>query len=479
MRINSFDEWSPLREVIVGSGINLAQHDLELSFKLFFHDEAYSSFYYPKYRSGRTRSNDSHKPKKRYVEELNEDVELFADTLTQLSVRVHRPVQLSSPLTFTTPSFTATRTPPLNVRDQLIIFGDEVIETPPQVRARYFENDLLKPVLYDYFRQGSRWTTMPRPIMTDRSFDTAWVSGRNTPAAEDIVNPKASPLDTGFEIMIDAAQCIRFGRDVIVNVATRNHELGLEWLRRHLEGRFRLHAVERLSGNHIDSLVLPLRPGTLLLRNESVADYLPEQLQRWDRIIAPEPSSNNFPDYDDDDLIITTPYIDLNVLSVDEETVVVNSLSPELMRTLEAAGFTVVPVRHRHRRLFGGGFHCFTVDTVRESEPEDFWALSGRWWRLCPVRGSPGAGVPGREAFRCRAGEGFPAVAAAFAEAGGEPGEEVQAGHLGGDGPGHGGVPVPGTAGVFPGHDGAADHPLSGIVIEAGHRAVAVRGGAM
>ncbi|MEK8174880.1 hypothetical protein NKH77_54960 [Streptomyces sp. M19] len=45
---------------------------------------------------------------------------------------------------------------------------------------------------------------------------------------------------------------------------------------------------------------------------------------------------------------------------------------PELMRELERHGFTVVPVRHRHRRLFGGGFHCFTLDTVREGGPEDY-----------------------------------------------------------------------------------------------------------
>ena len=38
--INSFDEWSPLKEVIVGSPINYNTQDLELSFKLFFHDVA-------------------------------------------------------------------------------------------------------------------------------------------------------------------------------------------------------------------------------------------------------------------------------------------------------------------------------------------------------------------------------------------------------------------------------------------------------
>ncbi len=62
----------------------------------------------------------------------------------------------------------------------------------------------------------------------------------------------------------------------------------------------------------------------------------------------------------------------MNVLSIDENTVVVNSLYPELIRVLEGRRFTVVPVAHRHRRLAGGGFHCFTLDTVRSGGREDY-----------------------------------------------------------------------------------------------------------
>jgi glycine amidinotransferase len=71
-------------------------------------------------------------------------------------------------------------------------------------------------------------------------------------------------------------------------------------------------------------------------------------------------------------LVLTSPFIDLNVLSVDPDTVLVNEASPDLQRTLEKNGFTTVPVRHRHRRIFGGGLHCFTLDTVRDGGPEDY-----------------------------------------------------------------------------------------------------------
>jgi hypothetical protein len=54
------------------------------------------------------------------------------------------------------------------------------------------------------------------------------------------------------------------------------------------------------------------------------------------------------------DLVLTSPYIDLNVLSIDEDTVLVNEDCTGVRKMLDAAGFTTVPVRHRHRRLFGG-----------------------------------------------------------------------------------------------------------------------------
>lgn len=378
MKVNSYDEWSPLKEVIVGSPVHYDAQELELSFKLFFHDQAYSAFWYPYYEHNKATMDDANKRtpvrkfSKQYLEELNEDVEGLVTALKMAQVTVHRPTPLTEVMRFRTPYWEATTMPALNVRDQAMIVGDEIIETAPQVRARYFENDLLKPIFYHYFRGGSRWSSMPRPMMTDRSFDTSYVSGQNVPAIQAVYSQESSEFDTGFEIMFDSAQCLRFGKDILVNVSTENHELGLKWLERHFEGRFRFHRVYRLNDNHIDSTILPLRPGLLLLRNPSVREQIPESLQKWDVIYPPEPTENIFPHYDDDELVLTSTYIDLNVLSIDENTVVVNSLFPELIRTLERHGFTTIPVRHRHRRLFSGGFHCFTLDTVRAGGAEDY-----------------------------------------------------------------------------------------------------------
>ena len=389
--LNSFNEWSALKEVVVGSPINYATPDLELSFKVFFHDVAYSAFCYPYYGSDGANGHSSNETsassgvatatrpatrtmKRRYLEELNEDVEELVSTLQQLDVVVHRPIPLSKDIKFETPYWKANCIPALNVRDQAIVFGNEILETPPQVRARYFENDLLKPIFYEYFRQGAKWTNMPKPIMTDRSFDTSYISGQNVPAMQEVYPQNESEFDIGHEMMFDAAQCIRFGKDILINVATKNHYLAYEWLQRHFEGQFNFHMLYQFADNHIDSIILPLRPGTLLLRKPEFLELLPKPLQKWDIIYPPEPTENIFPSYEDDDLILTSKYIDLNVLSIDENTVIVNSLFPELIKTLEKHGFTAIPVRHRHRRIFGGGFHCFTLDTVREGSLEDYFS---------------------------------------------------------------------------------------------------------
>lgn len=381
MQLNSYDEWSPLREVIVGSATNYLSHGRELSFDLFFHDNlascnsARSEWYYPRLAAVRGLPGSTRSPiKQRYVEELSEDLEGIAKTLESLSVTVHRPAEVAeATVEVRTPAWAASVVPALNVRDNTLIAGDEIIETPPMIRSRYFETQLLKPVFQEYFRRGARWTVMPRPLMTDASFDLSYVrcSGAGGPT-EPIGDAQPSPFDVGLEMMIDAAQCLRFGRDIVVNISTVNHALGADWLERHLAGRFRIHRVHRLSDSHLDSMVLPLRPGTLLVRHAEVADQLPEGLRSWDLIVPPPPRSDNFPHYETDDLILTSPFIDLNVLSVSPDTVLVNDACPELARRLEQAGFTVVPVQHRHRRLFGGGFHCFTLDTVRDSGAENY-----------------------------------------------------------------------------------------------------------
>jgi glycine amidinotransferase len=379
MQLHSHDDFTPLREIVVGSAENYLSHDRDVTFELFHYDNLTgfgTELAYPRLIAGGGGSAESWKIKQRYTEELHEDVENLAATLAALGVNVLRPLPLPPDASSIAGlGWQAAPTPALNVRDNTLILGAEIIETPPAIRSRYLETRLLAPIFLEYFKAGARWTTMPRPLLTDMSFDLSYAREAATALAgpvEPIADPRPSPYDVGLEMMMDAAQVLRLGRDLIINVAQQNHRLAVDWLERHLDGRYRIHRVNRMTDNHIDSMLLALKPGVFLARNEGLRDLLPESLRSWKFLIPPPPDSGDFPVYDDDDLVLTSPYIDLNVLSISEDTVLVNEDCTGVRKLLEAEGFTTIPVRHRHRRLFGGGFHCFTLDTHRAGDCEDY-----------------------------------------------------------------------------------------------------------
>ncbi|MFD8259568.1 glycine amidinotransferase [Streptomyces griseoluteus] len=379
-RLNSHDDFTPLKEVIVGSAANYVGHDRDVSFELFHHENLTgfrSDWAYPRLTRAAAGHRESWVIKARYAGELHEDVEALATTLAGLGVAVHRPLPLpadAAPIAGL--GWEAAPTPALNIRDNTLILGGEIIETPPAIRSRYLETRLLAPVFTTYWEQGARWTTMPRPTLTDNSFDLSYARDTATTLGgptEVIDDPQPSPYDVGVEMMLDGAQVLRLGRDLVVNVAQENHARGAEWLQRHLGHEYRVHRVWRMADNHIDSMVLALKPGVFLARHDGIRDLMPEPLRSWRYIVPPEPDAGAFPVYDDyEDLVLTSPYIDLNVLSVDEHTVLVNEECTGLIKLLETEKFDVVPVRHRHRRLFGGGFHCFTLDTRRTGGFEDY-----------------------------------------------------------------------------------------------------------
>ncbi|CUU60917.1 glycine amidinotransferase [Parafrankia irregularis] len=365
---NSFDEWTRLSQVIVGRAEYYTAHDLDTSWRLFFFDNVAPTL------GNEGGADPLLAIPEQLVDELNEDIAGLVDALTGCGVSVLRPATPGKNVDICSPLWNARATPPLNVRDQTIVLGNTIVETAPHVRSRIFENDLLKPLFYSYFEGGSNWLSMPRPALGRDSLDDAYFRRLGIDVSRATEGETALGIDgLGLELVFDGAQCMRLGRDVLVNVANRNHELALRWLTVNFP-HMRFHRLDGIADNHIDSVVVPLRPGLMLLRSPKYLAFLPKEMQAWDVIYPPETDESTFPKYDDFGFVIpiASRYIDINVLSIDEETVVVNSHYPELISVLEGRGFTVVPVRHRHRRLFGGGFHCFTLDTVRAGGCEDY-----------------------------------------------------------------------------------------------------------
>jgi glycine amidinotransferase len=63
----------------------------------------------------------------------------------------------------------------------------------------------------------------------------------------------------------------------------------------------------------------------------------------------------------------------MNLLSLDERRVVVESQERELMDALRAWGFEPIPCPFRGFNALGGSFHCATVDVRRRGTLQSYF----------------------------------------------------------------------------------------------------------
>jgi glycine amidinotransferase len=349
----SHNDFDPLREIIIGHPFHLSYAG-DLSARLF----------YPNVPNEKWRAagvNDHHHSVMRLHNELREDLNGFASILEAAGVRVRTVTAPTSAPLIRTPDWEIEAGHCAMIRDSVMVIGDELIETPPLVRARYFETQLYQSLFYEYFDSGAKWTVAPRPRMQDSNFDFSFV--RTLGWSDD------SDADACYEIMFDAPQVVRLGRDLLFNCSIQNHVLGARWLARHLGDRYRVHRVHTGIDDHLDCMFIPLRPGTLLVHEGFDLSTMPQQLATWDAIrYRPEARDNPWPDLPQ----LASTAIYMNVLSLDEDRVVVDADEPRLMALLERNGFTAIPCRWRHGRLIGGGFHCMTLDVEREGDLTEY-----------------------------------------------------------------------------------------------------------
>ncbi|MBP2471922.1 glycine amidinotransferase [Crossiella equi] len=352
--VSTHNEWDPLEEVIVGTPYHLDYHN-DRSFRIFFHTN----------RATIQTSGDMKKvkPSNQMKEECLEDIEELTGILHDFDVVVRRPELSEQVPVIQSPYWRAPMGHALMSRDIFLVIGDEIIETSPMMRARYFESELYKELFTEYFNQGARWTVAPRSRLLDHNFDTEFLSRRGF--------GEASTEEPFHEMMFDGAQVMRVGRDLVFNVSSVNHRMGARWLRQHLDDRYRVHLAE-ITDTHIDGEVLPLRPGLLLAKDTVDLDQLPKPMRSWD-VIRYENLDKPLEIVQDGIPLLASQTIGMNVLSLDPDHVIVQDIQGPLMRDLDKHGITPIPCRWRHGRSLGGGFHCVTLDIRRRGELEDYF----------------------------------------------------------------------------------------------------------
>jgi glycine amidinotransferase len=350
--VNSYNEWDPLEEVVLGvvDGACVPGWDVALEATMP-----------PEQRDFYLKFGGCPFPQEK-IAAANQDLKEFAHILEAEGVIVRRPQALDHARGFGTPEWESQgglygAMP----RDGLLVIGEEIIEAPMAWRSRYFEMNAYRPLLKYYFQHGARWTAAPKPQLSDELYNPAY--------AETAEGEEMRYAITEFEPTFDAADFIRCGRDIFVQQSHVTNSFGIEWLRRHLGERYTIHELSFNDRHpmHIDATIMPLAPGKLLVNPERVRQ-LPSIFRDWEVLTAP-PSL--IPD--GHTLYMTSKWIHINVLMLDEKRVVVERHEEPLIAALRDWGFDPIPCSFRSFNSFGGAFHCATLDIRRRGALQSYF----------------------------------------------------------------------------------------------------------
>ena len=302
--ISSYNEWDPLKRVVVGTATNANWPVNDPVFKL---------------ESEKTLWKETPVPRgpvpQRIIEEANEDLDILATTLMQLGVDVVRPSELD----FQTLDGMYNYCP----RDRLLVLGDTVIDTPMMYPCRDMELQCYHDILKD-----SNVIHMPR----------------------------------GQGLILDAANILRLGKNKLLFLESASgNKLAYYWLLANLPANTSIELCNFYAGVHIDSTIMPLREGLVLLNGSRVtADTVPNAFKDWEKIYINEVVAQDFYQYP-----YASKWIAMNMLVVNPSTVIVDAAQHDLIELLVRNDFTVIPRTLRHSRTLGGGFHCVTLDLLR------------------------------------------------------------------------------------------------------------------
>jgi glycine amidinotransferase len=351
--INSNTSFGKLRDVVVGRELELSIRITDITFRVFYKEALNQKIYEEPITSYKVRLD--------LIEQRNKELDDLSETLKSYDINVHRPDPIKKIIKFETPTFGSTLSSASNVRDVSLVYKDKIIETPVFVRNRYFENISLYNV-FNKMYQGGQWIRSPHTKLTEDRMDLDdWSMERDY---ENFDHFK-------YDMAIDGAQFLRIGRDVLVSISSYNHYLGYKWVES-LFPESTFHPMYGLADNHIDGIICCLCEGKFLVdpKYPNIIDYLPKKFKSWELLYPKDLTENiDVTDMTDVDLMLASSRgMDINVLSLDENTVVVNKRALGVKDILSSNGFNVVEVELNHGEIFGGGIHCSTLDLNRDDE---------------------------------------------------------------------------------------------------------------
>jgi len=302
LKISSYNEWDRLREIVVGTATNAnwPVHDP------VFRAEAKTTLW-------KDTPLPSGPVPQWIIDETNEDLEELCNILRTAGVVVHRPTDMD----FVALDGLYNYCP----RDRLLIAGDTIVDCNMHYPCRNIETNALQSVL-----SGNKILEMPKES----------------------------------DFILDAANVCRLNDTLLYLESASGNRAAAVWLDINLPD-WTVETCNFYAGVHIDSTVVPLREGLVLLNGARVNENnCPKVFDGWDKMYCHDVAQQSFYQYP-----YASKWIALNMLVINPYTVIVDRHQTDLITALESLKFTVIPHELRHSRTLGGGFHCVTLDTWR------------------------------------------------------------------------------------------------------------------
>ena len=302
--IKSYNEWDPLKQVIVGKA---EYANWPVTDKVFRAEEKNTLWKETPLPSG---------PVPQWIiEETEQDLQELCSTLVNLGVDVLRP----EPLNFQVHDGLYNYCP----RDRLLVYGDTIVNPAMMYPCR----DMELQCYHDVVDDAEHYHFMPR----------------------------------NEGLVLDAANVLRLNDKMLMLESASGNRAAYDWLCS-IFPEVKIELCNFYAGVHIDSTIVPLREGLVMLNASRVtSETVPRVFDGWQKIWVGDVVAQGFHEYP-----YASKWIALNMLVVDPHTVIVDKYQTELIKTLESYKFTVIPLELRHSRTLGGGFHCVTLDTWRE-----------------------------------------------------------------------------------------------------------------
>ena len=301
--ISTYNEWSSLKRCMVGDATwaNWPVHDPV--FKL---------------EEQKTTWKETPVPRgpvpQRIIDEANEDLDRLATTLMQLGVEVVRPDTLNFQIHDGMYNYCP--------RDRLLVYGDTIVNPTMMYPCR----DMELQCYHDIVDQAAHYYFMPRHE----------------------------------GMILDAANVCRLGDKMLFLESASGNRAAYDWLCSVFPD-VEIELCNFYAGVHIDSTIVPLREGLVMLNGSRVNfDTVPKVFDGWQKIWVNNVVPQDFYQYP-----YASKWIAMNMLVVNPHTVICDADQTELIKTLKSYKFEVIPLRLRQSRTLGGGFHCVTLDLVR------------------------------------------------------------------------------------------------------------------